>query len=123
LKDWIQYHKIGPKTAALLLWSFAGKETTVPVDSHVFTCMRALGLTNAKSEDECSWQLQQYAPKGSFIQINNSIGAMGQTMATPAGRRRVIAATNRVSTTTEVQVLMCGLRDIYARRGKPRHKN
>jgi hypothetical protein len=42
LKEWIQYHEMGPKTAALLLWSYIGKETTVPVDSHVITCMRAL---------------------------------------------------------------------------------
>jgi hypothetical protein len=79
--------------------------------------MRTLQLTNAKSEDECSWQLQQYARKGSFIRINNSIGGIGQTMATPAGRRKVVAATRRVATKS-IQKQIMSLRDIYARKGR-----
>jgi endonuclease III len=113
LAEWTCYHEMDPKTVALLLWAFAGIETTIPVDSHVFLFIHTLCLTNAKSEDECSWQMQKYASKGDFIRINNSIGGLGQTMATPGGRKRVIAATNRRAP-KELQQLMLALRDKYA---------
>ena len=72
-------------------------ETTIPVDLHVFLFMQSLGLTNAKSEEECSWQMKLYAPKEDFIRINNSIVGIGQTMASQDGRKQVMAATKRIA--------------------------
>jgi hypothetical protein len=31
--------------------------------------MKSFNITNAKSEEKCSWQMQKYAPKGRFIKI------------------------------------------------------
>ena len=117
LAEWMRYHEMGPKTVALLLWAYAKIETTIPVDSHVFRFMSTLCLTNAKSEDECSWQMVKYALKGDYIRINNSLGGIGQTMATPGGRRRVIACSKRLAPNT-LHILMLSLRDKYASKGK-----
>jgi hypothetical protein len=103
----MRYHEMGPKTVALLLWAYAGIETTIPIDSHVFLFMRTLCLTNAKSEDECSWQMKKYAIKG----------GIGQTMATPGGRRRVNASSKRLAPVA-LHALMMSLRDKYARKGR-----
>jgi endonuclease III len=117
LAEWMRYHEMGPKTVALLLWSYAGIETTIPVDSHVFRFMRTLCLTNAKSEDECSWQMKRYALKGDYIRINNSLGGIGQSMATPGGRRHVMASSKRLAPHS-LHVLMMSLRDKYSAKGK-----
>ena len=117
--DWTRYHEMGPKTVALLLWTFLGKETTIPVNSHVFLFMRSLMLTNAKTEEECSWQMQKYAQKGSFISIINSIGSTGQTMSTPNGRMAVILVTKQIASTA-LQQLMFTLIDKYAQKGNMR---
>jgi hypothetical protein len=74
-------------------------------------------LTNAKSEDECSWQMKKYAIKGDYIRINNSLGGIGQTMATPGGRRRVIASSKRLAPVA-LHALLMSLRDKYARKGR-----
>lgn len=117
--DWTQYHEMGPKTVALLLWAYLEKESTIPVDSHVYLFMKLLSLTNAKLEDECSWQMKKYSPKGSFIRINNSIGGIGQTMATPRGRRRVMDVTIRIAP-KPLQQSMMAVRDVYANKGNRR---
>jgi endonuclease III len=75
-----------------------GKEITTPVNSHVFIFMKSLNLTNAKSDDDCSWKIQKYTPKGRFIKSSSSIRGLGQIMAMPDGRRTgVIAATKHIA--------------------------
>jgi hypothetical protein len=50
------------------------------------------------------------------IRINNSIGGIRQTMATPGGgRRKVIAATKRFAPKQLQKLMMC-LRDQYTRK-------
>ena len=99
---------------ALLMWSFSNIETIIPVDSHVFLFMQVLGLTNAKLEEECSWQMKLYIPKGDFIRINNSIGGIGQTMSSHDGRNKVMAASKIIASIKFMQ----GMKRIDSRYSK-----
>jgi hypothetical protein len=63
--------------------------------------------------------MQKYASKGGLIRINNYNGSIGQIMATPGGRRRVMAATNRLPPPKELQQLkMLSLREINNKKRK-----
>jgi endonuclease III len=86
---WINFYEIGPKTAALLLWSAFGVRSTLPVDSHVWHAFQKWGWTNALTAAECSWQAGQWMPPTEFITTNDVIGSIRQKMQMK-GKRRVL---------------------------------
>jgi endonuclease III len=89
---WINFYEIGPKTASLLLWSAFHIRSTLPVDSHVWHAFNKWNYTNAKTEDECSWQAEHWMPASSFIPTNDVIGSIRQGLhrANSSVRQRII---------------------------------
>ena len=74
--EFINFHQIGPKTAALLMYSAFDILCTVPVDIHVSNMASQLGWINGIDNDEISWQLKQYVPSSMYIDINDACGAI-----------------------------------------------
>lgn len=87
---WINFYEIGPKTASLLMWSAFHLQSTLPVDSHVWHAFNKWNYTNAKSEDECSWQAEQWMPASLYIPTNDVIGSIRQGLADSPARQRKI---------------------------------
>jgi endonuclease III len=79
-RTWVGFYEIGPKTASLLLWSAFRLQTTVPVDSHVWHAFKQWKWTNAKSAEECSWQVQHWIQPTHFILTNDVIGSIRQVI-------------------------------------------
>jgi endonuclease III len=83
--DWKQdfvfftgFYEIRHKSASLLVWSASETLSTVPVDLHVWEGIQKLNWSDAKNEEECSWQLQQWAPSAEHTKLNDTLGAVGQ---------------------------------------------
>lgn len=88
--DWISFHEMGPKTAALIFHAAFDKAVALPVDSHVFHAFQKWSWTNAKSPDECCYQASHWMDPTYFIKTNDAIGAIRQTLADKKQRDRLI---------------------------------
>ena len=90
-EDWLAFHEIGPKTAALLQWSLEGTADVIPIDVHVWKAFRVWNWTNALTTNESTWQARQWFPVEHNITINDAIGSIRQTFkANPPRRQKIL---------------------------------
>jgi endonuclease III len=88
--DWINFYEIGPKTASLFFHAAFNELVTLPVDSHVWFAFKKWNWTNAKNEDECSWQAYNWMDPKYFIATNDAIGSIRQTLAEKSKRKGLL---------------------------------
>ena len=92
---WTSCLHFGHKTAALLLFAAFNIYTTIPVDSHARNALLSLNWSNGRTEEEISWQVQQWLPASHsdfFIKLNDSFGAIGQFQNSDhAARKKLLA--------------------------------
>ena len=74
----INFFEMGPKTAALIMYSVFGEITTVPVDSHVYEIAKKLNWSDGTSAEEVAWHFQYLVPDDMKIAINDACGSIKQ---------------------------------------------
>ena len=74
--QWLKFKEIGPKTAGLLFHAAFSLVYALPVDSHIWHTFKKWKWTNARSEDECSWQALDWMEKQYYIKTNDAIGSI-----------------------------------------------
>jgi len=86
MEELLTIPSVGRKTANCVL-VYGYKIEAIPVDTHVHRVANRIGIAHSKNPDDTERQLEEYFPKGYWLEVNDLFVRFGKTVCKPLGPR------------------------------------
>jgi len=82
-EELLKLHGIGRKCMGIVMCYGFGKNSNIPVDTHVFKLVNRLGWVKTKTPEKTEFELMKIIPKKYWHDLNNLLVTHGQNVCVP----------------------------------------